>query len=351
MFDGELGVVWTHVWPVAVALAVITVGWISVSVVARRVIERWTNGETDPAAIPKLPLRSFRVGVVLLGVIVWARLVVPTPAAKLVVDKVASVALVVLFVVMVNGLVDAWLMARSRHSRVLQTSGGVIRTTVRVVVFVVGLLMLLSAVGINVTPVIASLGIGSLAIGLALQKTLENFFAGLLIAADQPVRVGDFVEFDTHSGVVLSIGWRSTRIVTRDRNTLVIPNATLAQANLTNRSTPRELCEFRVPVGVHYSTDLAAARRAIVETATNVIPTAVLEGGFVPFARLTAFGPSSIDFVAVLSAPSWAESFKVRDVFIEQLQLRFAADGIDIPFPIQTLHAPDPIPVTITSST
>ncbi len=343
----EFEALWPYLWPAFVAIVVVVVGWLLIGVVAKRILRRWEASQVDEAAVTKLPVRSFRVGILLLGVIIWARLVVSTPAAKLAVDRVASVALVVLLVLIVNGVVDGWLSSRSRHSRVLQTSGSVIRTTVRILVFVIGTLMLLSALGINVTPVIASLGIGSLAIGLALQKTLENFFAGLLIAADQPVRVGDFVEFDGLSGTVLSIGWRSTRLITRERNTLIVPNASIAQANLVNRSTPKELCEFRVPVGVHYTTELALARQAIVETAVAVIPQTVLNGDFTPLARLTAFGPSSIDFIAVLAAPSWPDTFAVRDRFIEALQQRFAADGIEIPFPIQTLDVPAPIPVHV----
>lgn len=83
------------------------------------------------------------------------------------------------------------------QSSVLKTSGQLIKGTVRIFIFAIGALVILSTLGISITPVIASLGIGSLAVALALQPTLENFFSGLQIVADKPVRVGDFIELES----------------------------------------------------------------------------------------------------------------------------------------------------------
>ena len=97
-----------------------------------------------------------------------------------------------------------------------------LKSTARVLIVIVGTLMLLDSVGVDMTPILASLGVGSLAIGLALQKALEDFLSGLLIAADQPIRVGDFIEVSgDEAGNVLSIGWTTFLSLLAAKNRLL----------------------------------------------------------------------------------------------------------------------------------
>jgi hypothetical protein len=151
----------------------------------------------------------------------------------------------VLVILFTDGLAQGWMIARTEHSKVLKTSGGVLRTSARVLIYIIGGLMALSSIGFDVTPVLATLGIGSAAAGFALKGTLEDFLAGLLIAADQPLAVGDFIIVsDEHQGWVLAIGWRTTRILTRYDMHVIVPNSKLAQSSFINTSRPREECRF-----------------------------------------------------------------------------------------------------------
>ncbi len=247
---------------------------------------------------------------------------------------------VLIFIVFSDSFSQSWLTLREQTSHILATSGGVLRTAARVVVWLTGILVMLATVDIDITPLITTLGVGSLALGLALQKTLEDFLAGLLIAADQPIRVGDFIEIDGgEAGFVLAIGWRTTRMRTRDDMHIIVPNGKLSQATLVNRNLPNARVSFTVRVGVHYETDLDKAASVAVEVATRLQsshPAGV--PGFQPTLVYDSFSASSIDFAIWLRASSWDAHFGFKDAFIRQLQRAFADAGIIIPYPITTVE-------------
>ena len=292
--------------------------------------------------------RPLHLGILIIGVNLWA-VAVPMPAEAtpyLVMGTKTS--LVVLAVLFLDTFVHTWTKLREATSSVLRTSGTVLRAAARGVLYILGILVIASTVDINVTPIITTLGIGSLAIGLALQKTLEDFLAGLLIAADQPIRVGDFVELETgDAGTVLSIGWRTVRMRRRDDTYVVVPNSRLAQASVVNRSMPTEEVGFTVPVGVHYDTDLDRASDIALQVAQLLHaedPRAVL--GHRPRLVYSAFGESAIEFVIWLRARSWEDHFGLKDAFIRALHARFLEAEIVIPFPIRTLDVPEGVVIT-----
>jgi small-conductance mechanosensitive channel len=116
---------------------------------------------------------------------------------------------------------------------------GVVRGIVRIGIAVLAAIMALESVGVPVAPLLTTLGIGSLAVALALQDTLANFFAGLHLLADRPLRPGDYIKIqDSAEGFVETIGWRSSRLRTSANNIVVVPNQKLSQAILTNFHLP-----------------------------------------------------------------------------------------------------------------
>ncbi|MCB9728779.1 MAG: mechanosensitive ion channel family protein [Deltaproteobacteria bacterium] len=304
-------------------------------------------------AIAAAILTPLHLLIVVGGALVWASSV-PLPANVRQPVHLAAVALAVLAAtVFLDGFVRKTIELRAATSNVLATSGGVLRSAARILVYIIGALMLLSVAEIPIAPLLTSLGIGSLAIGLALQKTLEDFIAGLLIAADQPIRVGDFVEVvdGSVSGTVLSIGWRTTRLRTREDTYIVVPNARLAQSTVVNRSMPAaDLC-FTVPVGIAYHSDLDAAGAATVAVARDIQsndPRAV--PGYEPRVTYEAFGDSSINFKVWMRARNWEGHFGMRDAFIRALHIRYAAEGITIPFPMRTLDLPPGTTLAVSAS-
>jgi len=287
--------------------------------------------------------RPAKVLILLAGFLIWES-IVPAPAAIACnVGTVTRVAVMLVLVLLLDAIVSNIIDRRRDHSRVFATAGTVLRSMARVVLFVLGALVVLGTVGLDVTPVIASLGVVSLAVGLALQSTIEDFIAGLLIAADQAISVGDFVELGNPpmSGTIDAVGWRTTRIMTLQQTKVVVPNATLARATLVNRSRPSPVVRFQAAVGVHYDSNLAVVARVVQEVALDVQanhPCATRD--FSPVVLFNSFGESSIDLKVWLEATDWVGHFRLLDGFIRDLHARFRVEGIVIPFPIRTLDLP-----------
>jgi len=145
---------------------------------------------------------------------------------------------------------------------------GLSQTLTRAVVFSVGLLVLLRFLGISITPVLTALGVGGLAVALALQETLANLFAGIHILVERPIAVGDFIRLSAgEEGMVSDIGWRTTRLVTGSNNTVVIPNKTITSGNLLNYSMPSAEVGVWVPVMLGLDADMGKAEKIAVVAA------------------------------------------------------------------------------------
>lgn len=223
---------------------------------------------------------------------------------------------------------------------ILRSSGGIARGFARVCVIGLGLLILLDNFGVSVTPLLASLGIGSLAIALALQPTLENFFCGIQLITDKPIQAGHFIRLDSgEEGYVHRIGWRSTWIRMLPDNIVVIPNKTLVNSRIVNYHYPTKELSLAVSLGVHYGSDLDQVERVTVETAREVLQK--ISGGigsFEPVLRYHTFGDSGIHFTVTLRVKEFMDTYLIKHEFIKRLHKRYAQEGIVIPYPIQAIN-------------
>jgi len=224
----------------------------------------------------------------------------------------------------------------------IDLSRGIVQGLVRLVILSFGLLMLLDALGIEITPLVASLGIGSLAVALGLQETLTNLFAGIYILADQPVRVGDFIRLESgEEGYVTEIGWRNTRIRMLPNIVVIVPNNKIISSTIRNYYLPDKEIAVLVDVGVHYASDLAKVEQVTTEVGREIqrrVPGGVPE--FDPFIRYHTFGESSINFTVILRAREFVDQYLMKHEFIKALHRRYQEEGIVIPFPIRTLDIP-----------
>lgn len=222
----------------------------------------------------------------------------------------------------------------------IRASGGIMRGVVRAIVLGMGLLILLDSFGVSITPIIASLGVGSLAIALALQPTLENFFAGVQLVIDQPIKVGQFVKLESgEEGYVHKIGWRSTWVRMLPNNMVVMPNKNLVNSKITNYYYPDKELAVLVQVGVHYGSDLEKVEKVTCEVAKETLQE--VSGGvkeFDPFIRFHTFDSSSINFTVILRAHEFVDNYLIKHEFIKRLQKRYHKEGIVIPFPIRAIN-------------
>ncbi len=234
-----------------------------------------------------------------------------------------------------KGLIDAY----SKKVNILKDSGGVVHVVVRAVVIGLGILILLDNFGVSVTPILASLGVGSLAVALALQPTLENFFSGVQLVIDKPISVGHFIKLESgEEGYVHKIGWRSTWVKMLAENVVVIPNKLLVSSRVLNYHYPQKEMSVYLTVGVHYDSDLEKVEKVTLEVARDILKT--VEGGvssFEPFIRYKEFNDSSIDFKVVLRVEEFVDGYRVKHEFIKRLKKRYDEEGIVIPYPISTL--------------
>jgi small-conductance mechanosensitive channel len=217
----------------------------------------------------------------------------------------------------------------------------------RVLVLSIGMLILLASLGVSITPLLTALGVGGLAVALALQDTLTNLFAGVHILASGKVRPGDFIMLDSgHEGYVVDTNWRNTTIRQLPNNLVIVPNATLAAAVMTNYHRPEEETTVTVQVGVGYDSDLDHVERITIEVGREVMRE--VEGGVrthEPVIRYHTFGDSSINFFVALRASEITKQYLIVHEFIKRLHRRYRIEGIDIPFPIRTIvpaHAREP---------
>lgn len=221
-----------------------------------------------------------------------------------------------------------------------KSSQSLMLLVLRTIFLSLGLLVILDTFGISITPLLASLGIGSLAVALALQDTLSHFFSGIYLLVDQPIRVGDYVRLDNGvEGYVEKIGWRSTHIRPFNNNLVIIPNAKVSSAIITNMELPGQQTTVTVRVGVDYSSDLKKVEAVCLAVAKEVIQST--PGGFKtgePLLRFIAFAESSIDLDLILPIERFVDTGIVRNAFIQALHSRFAKEGIGIPFPQRVVH-------------
>lgn len=211
----------------------------------------------------------------------------------------------------------------------------------RLLTYILGAILILQNLEIKITPMITALGIGGLAVALALEETLSNLIAGVQIVASQLVRPGDYVKLDAgYEGYVTDVKARNTTIRSfPDNNRIIVPNRTMASSIVINYSLPEENLWVDVAVGVAYDSNLEHVEAVTLDVARQVCKS--VEGGISghdPFLRYEEFGDSSINFRVRMFVRAFEDQFLIRHTFIKLLHQRFNEEGIEIPFPIRTIH-------------
>jgi small-conductance mechanosensitive channel len=211
----------------------------------------------------------------------------------------------------------------------------------KAVIIIIGLLIILSVLGISITPLLTALGVGGLAVALALQDTLANLFAGIHILMEKSIRVGDFIKLETgQEGYVEDITWRTTRVRMLPNNIVVIPNSKLSQSVVTNYYLPEKRMSLLIPIGVSYSSDPAKVEQVLVEEAKGAVGEIPgLLGDPEPFVRfIPGFGDSSLDFTLICQVKEFVDQYLAQHELRKRIFRRFREEGIEIPFPHRTVY-------------
>jgi small-conductance mechanosensitive channel len=190
-------------------------------------------------------------------------------------------------------------------------------------------------------PILTALGVGGIAIALALQDTLSNLFSGFYISLAGQVRMGDYIKLDTgEEGYVKDISWRSTSVRSLQNNVIIIPNAKLAKATITNYDLPEQTMAVSVAVPASYDSDPEIIEAILLDEAAKA---AGQVSGMVehpaPFVRLApGFGQSSLDFTLNCYVRKFSDQYLVQHELRKRIFARFRKEQIEMPFPTRTVY-------------
>lgn len=310
---------------------------------ALRAFRRWESATASPFS--RVMLDSFRFPSLIWCVLIGLYTAIDTADIP---DRAGATALKWLFsllvismTVAVANLSGTAIRIGLKQSHIAARATGLSLTFVKVVIWVIGTLVLLGGLGISITPVLTALGVGGLAVALALQDTLSNFFAGIHLLIEQPIRVGDFIKLETgQEGYVEDIGWRTTRIRMPSNDMVILPNSKLTQSVLINYYLPDPRRGISIPVSVPHHTEPERIERVLLDEtlkAVGAIPG--LLGEPAPSVRfIPGFGESSLDFTVNCHVQEFNDHALVQHELRKRIFVRLKQERIELPFPQRTVH-------------
>jgi len=239
---------------------------------------------------------------------------------------------------LVNDL-SKWLEKTSANRTASTLDEGLLpllRKTLKTSIAILGVLIILGKWGVQIGPLVGALGIGGLAIALALNSSLANVFAGIQLILDRSVNVGDKVKLESGDvGIVLDIGLRCTRIRTYDNEVISLPNSHLANAQVKNYTKPDATIRVAVNFGVAYGSDIAEVKRVISDAIKQLDDIMLEPEPQVLFLNMSDF---SLDMCARVWVDDYGKQFAKRLEMTELVYNTLNESGINIPFPTRTVY-------------
>jgi len=217
------------------------------------------------------------------------------------------------------------------------------KNLIYIFVGIVGILSIFQSLGLSITPLLAAMGVGGIAVALAIQNPLSNFFSGLHIIASTQIQPGDYIKLDTgDEGLVMDISWHSTVLRAPTDYVILIPNSKLASAIVTNYHLKIRDMIFSVNGMVSYKTDLEEVETIALEVAKQAVdsvPGSVRE--FEPVFLFTGLSDLGVNFSVAFKAADFGKQAELRHEYIKRLYLRFEREGINLPYPITSVNIRD----------
>lgn len=246
--------------------------------------------------------------------------------------KAIAVALAILGVAVLMRVAFRAIEAFGRSNPELRSSAGIGKAVTWVVGLAMVAVLVSDALGISLAPALTALGVGSLAVALALQDTLSNFFSGLYIVVDKPVRPGDFIRVDpTYEGYVESIGWRSTHLRTLANNLVIIPNATISKAVITNYTMPTPVIASSIRVDVPTDADFDKVEDALADEARRSLDIPGIADTPAPGVSMSpGFVDGVVGFTLYFYAKTFGDQGNVQHALRKRVAARFKKDGIPL---------------------
>lgn len=221
----------------------------------------------------------------------------------------------------------------------LQDFVPLLRKIFLIIIIVIGILVVLNRFNVNVSGIIVSLGVGSLAIALAAQETLANMIAGFVILIDRPFREGDRIRLPSGEvGDVFEIGMRSTKILDFDNNLIIVPNSELVKTKIQNITYPDYVSRVLVDVDVAYNSNIDLAKRILIEIA-KTHPLTLPD--FEPLVFLTKFSQNGVTLRLISRTADYRNIYQIESDFRDSILRRFSENKIEIPYLQVVIRKPE----------
>ena len=244
-----------------------------------------------------------------------------------------SIGLFKIFILLIN-----WYSSKSVNSKLINSKLLPLFDNLgKIVIFSGAGYLIMQSWGINPVGWLASAGVLGIVLGLAAKDTIANLFSGIFIMVDSPYKEGDYINLDSgERGYVMSIGIRSTRIMTRDDIEITIPNSVIANAKIINESGgPHENERVRLSVGVAYGSDIDLVKQILIDAAKN---SGLISEKFEPRVRFREFAESSLKFQLLFWIDKPEARGRTLDALNTTIYKEFNKHNIQIPFPQRTVH-------------
>ncbi|HTA82702.1 MAG TPA: mechanosensitive ion channel family protein [Bacteroidia bacterium] len=333
-------------WPLIITFSIILTGIIVqrlVIVYLQRISkkEKWQGG--------LVIISSLRGMIILISVLAGIYLglsVSPLPANVLdTVQKLHKVFEIFIITFITARVLTGLLKAYTLREEGIKRSISLFNSIIKIVVYCIGGLIILQALNISITPIITALGVGGLAVALALQDTLSNLFAGVQLTATHVIKPGEYIILSSgEEGTVNDINWRYTTLITQSNNLVVIPNSKMASTIVTNYSLPAKNLDVSLAFGVSYDSDLDKVEKVTLQVA-QVVMNELGVTGESPTFRFKEFGTAAINCSISITVHNFTQQYVMKHNLMKALYKQFKQEGIVIPYPqVYAVSLNNPLP-------
>ncbi|WP_300550046.1 mechanosensitive ion channel family protein [uncultured Bacteroides sp.] len=330
-------------WAISILIVVATIVVVKLmTLLSKRVLKPFTDGtknQLDDILFYSLE-PPVKFAIVLLGVwIAIHRLVYPDSFVKMV-DNAYRILIVLditwVFARLSGSLLQAYWGRRSdsRNNKMLP----VVKRTILVVVWIIGLVMALSNIGVNISALLGTLGIGGIAFALAAQDTVKNIFGAFTLLTDKPFNIGDTIRFDSIEGTVIDIGIRSTRIMNSDKRVITIPNYKITDSAIVNISS-EPMRRVALKLGLTYNTTAEKMKEAleILKGLPQKVENVSSRSSDV-VAVFTEYSDSALGIMYVYHIEKQGNVLEVTSSMNTEILASFNQAGLEFAFPTQTVY-------------
>jgi small-conductance mechanosensitive channel len=302
-------------------------------------------GQRTRRALAKALRGQPEIWAVLIALQVWDPLAFLEGRSAIWADRIV-IALAVLSVTLFLARLAGWLIsAYLSHDSVSAPGGSIFVNLTRLLIWAIGITFMLGALGVQIGPLVASLGVVGIAVSLGLQDTLANFFSGLQITTSRQIQPGDYIRLSTmEEGTVTDVTWRNTTMRSPSNDLVIVPNSVIGRAQITNFTAGDESHTLALPFTVAFGSDVDSVKR-IAEQAAREVRDAeeAADNEFEPACRFRAFGPDGISATVTIRVVRFQDRLPVVDELGRKLYSALAENGVTFGTGIASVAARPPV--------